>query len=44
MVASDYQTNKISGKKMRKVLEEYQKEKILFMYKYLFLLLAQARN
>ena len=44
-VASDYRTNKRSGKKKRKkVLEEYQKEKILFMYKYLFLLLAQARN
>ena len=44
MVASDYQTNKRSGKKRKKVLEEYQKEKISFMYKYLFLLLAQARN
>ena len=37
MVASNYQTNIRSGKKRKKVLEEYQKEKIFFMYKYLFI-------
>ena len=40
MVASDYQTNKRSGKNRKKVMEEYQKEKILFMYKYLSLALG----
>ena len=42
LVACDYRTNIRSRKKSEKLSEEYQKEKIFFMYKYLSVALGRS--